>query len=53
MASLPQRGGTLGSDVFTVMQERPALASCLLAVPLGAILAAWQTRSFPQRQTMR
>jgi hypothetical protein len=52
MATLAQRVETLGSDAPTVMQERPSLAFGLLAALLGAVLAVWQARSIPRRQTM-
>ena len=53
MAILARRIRRLSSDVSTVTQARPALALGLLSVLLGAALAAWQTRSFSRRQTLR
>jgi hypothetical protein len=53
MAILAPHAGTLGSGVATVMRERPVLTLGLLSVLLGGVLAAWQTRSFPRRQTLR
>jgi hypothetical protein len=53
MAILARRAETFCSGVATAMRERPALAFGLLSVLLGAVLAAWQTRSFSRRQTLR
>jgi hypothetical protein len=53
MAILARRAGMLGRGGAIAMQKRPALAFGLLSVLLGAVLAAWQTRSFPRRQTLR
>ena len=53
MAILAQRLRRLSNDVPTVIRERPALALGLLSVSLGAALAAWKTRSFSRRQTLR
>ena len=53
MAIRAQRIRRLSSNVYTVIQARPALAPGLLSVALGAALAAWKTRSFSRRQTLR
>jgi hypothetical protein len=53
MAILTRRAGMLCSGGSSVMRQRPALAFGLLSVLLGAALAAWKTRSFSQRQTLR
>ena len=45
--------GMLGSDVSTVIRERPALGFGLLSVLVGVGLDIWQACSCPRRQTMR